>query len=70
MTEPTVDSGKDAYVQAQKKRNLFIGLALAGFVVLVFFVSMTRMAQGIRNDATKSAAMSASHAAAAKPAGQ
>lgn len=57
-------SGKEAYVAAQKKRNLYIGLALAAFVVLVFFVSMARMSQGIHKDAVSraetKAAMSAS----------
>ena len=47
---PDTDSNKAAYLKAQKQRNLVIGLALAGFVVLVFFVSMARMAEGLRHD--------------------
>ncbi len=65
MTEPNLVDGKAAYVKAQKKRNLFIGLALAGFVVLVFFISMARMSQGVKSDAMRAAearaSVSASH---------
>ena len=61
MTENVPEiSGKEAYVAAQKKRNLYIGLALAAFVVLVFFVSMARMSQGIREDAVTRAEAKAS----------
>ncbi|MDI7774715.1 hypothetical protein [Asticcacaulis sp. EMRT-3] len=56
MTPPVSDDDKQAYLKAQKQRNLFIGLALAVFVILVFFISMSRMAQGLRNDAHRSAA--------------
>lgn len=48
-----LNEGKEAYIQAQKKRNLYIGLALFGFVVLVFFISMVRMSQGLKNDAKR-----------------
>lgn len=49
MTElPDLD-GKAAYLKAQKQRNMYIGLGLAAFVILVFFVSMTRMAQNTRH---------------------
>ena len=58
----TLEDDKQAYLKAQKQRNLFIGLGLAAFVILVFFVSMARMAQGLRHDA---AARQALHAAAA-----
>ncbi len=47
----TLEDDKQAYIGAQKKRNLYIGLALGGFVILVFFVSMARMSQGIHHDA-------------------
>jgi hypothetical protein len=49
MTEASSED-KRAYLKAQKQRNLFIGLALAAFVVIVFFVSMSRMAQGLKHD--------------------
>lgn len=49
MPDPVSD--REAYLKAQKQRNLFIGLGLLGFVVLVFFISMTRMAQGLKHDA-------------------
>ena len=53
MTEATPDPvrDRDAYLKAQKLRNLYIGLGLLAFVVLVFFISMTRMAQGLKHDA-------------------
>lgn len=59
----TTEGDKQAYLKAQKQRNLFIGLGLAAFVVLVFFVSMARMAQGLHHDnaarqAVKAQAMS------------
>ncbi|HWU49381.1 MAG TPA: hypothetical protein VN042_05865 [Asticcacaulis sp.] len=49
MTEASPED-KQAYLKAQKQRNLFIGLALAAFVIIVFFVSMSRMAQGLKHD--------------------
>lgn len=49
MTEASPED-KLAYLKAQKQRNLFIGLALAAFVIIVFFVSMSRMAQGLKHD--------------------
>ncbi|MCR6661200.1 MAG: hypothetical protein NVV72_18455 [Asticcacaulis sp.] len=58
--ENVLVEGKAAYVKAQKKRNLYIGLALAAFVVLVFFISMARMSQGIRHDAENAAEARAS----------
>jgi hypothetical protein len=65
MTEPTLSEGKAAYIKAQKTRNLFIGLGLFSFVVLVFFISMARMSQGIKSDAMRAAearaSVSASH---------
>ena len=42
---------KAAYLKAQKQRNLFIALGLALFVVLIFFISMSRMATGLKRDA-------------------
>lgn len=62
MNEP---SGKDAYLKAQKQRNLFIGLGLAVFVILVFFISMSRMAQGLHKSAEMRAAGKAAIAASA-----
>ncbi len=54
MTDVSPDpvSDREAYLKAQRQRNLFIALGLLGFVVLVFFISMTRMAQGLRHDAS------------------
>ncbi|MFT4076131.1 MAG: hypothetical protein QM647_11430 [Asticcacaulis sp.] len=60
LSEGQLNEGKAAYIQAQKKRNLYIGLALFGFVVLVFFISMARMSQGIKNDAKRAAEARAS----------
>lgn len=53
MTDATPDpvSDRKAYLKAQKQRNLFIGLGLATFVILVFFISMTRMAQNLKHEA-------------------
>ncbi len=65
MTEATPDPvrDRDAYLKAQKQRNLFIGLGLVGFVILVFFISMTRMAAGLKHDAQLRQAYRASVAA-------
>ena len=50
-SDPTnIDADKQAYLKAQKQRNIFIGLGLAAFVVIIFFVSMARMAQGLHRD--------------------
>lgn len=53
-------NGKEAYLKAQRQRNLVIGIALGVFVVIVFFVSMSRMAQGVRHDAGQSTSASTS----------
>ena len=58
-------SDKAAYVKAQKLRNLYIGGALLVFVVLVFFISMTRMAAGLKHDKAERAQFHVSAAAAA-----
>jgi hypothetical protein len=58
-------SDKDAYLKAQKRRSLFIGLGLAIFVILVFFISMARMSQGLRRSAEMRAAGKAAIAASA-----
>ena len=58
------DGNKAAYLKAQKQRNLFIALALGAFVILVFFVSMARMAEGLRHD------REVRHAAASASAGK
>jgi hypothetical protein len=58
-------SDRDAYLKAQKQRNLFIGLGLAVFVILVFFISMSRMAEGLRKGAEMRAAGKAAMAASA-----
>ena len=65
MTDVLPDpvSEREAYLKAQKQRNLFIGLGLAGFVILVFFISMTRMAQGLKHETAKREAYRASVAA-------
>ncbi len=61
----TAADTKAEYLKAQKKRNLFIGLALVVFVALVFFISMARMAQGLKKDATLRAMARAQAAASA-----
>ena len=65
LPESTLAEGKAAYVKAQKKRNLFIGLALGAFVILVFFIAMARMSQGIKADAMRAAEARASQSASA-----
>ena len=67
--EKTLAEGKAAYVKAQKKRNLYIGLGLAAFVVLVFFIAMARMSQGIKADAVRAAEARASQSGDIGPAG-
>ncbi|ESQ76531.1 hypothetical protein [Asticcacaulis sp. YBE204] len=42
---PDPEADKKAYLAAQKRRNIAIGLSLFAFVVLVFLVSLTRMMQ-------------------------
>lgn len=59
----TEDDGKAAYIKAQKQRNLAIGAGLLVFVILVFFISMARMAQGVRHDKDSHAAFASSQAA-------
>ena len=52
MTDaPDPVEAKTAYLKAQKQRNLYIALGLALFVVLVFFISMSRMSDGLKRDA-------------------
>ncbi|MFT3996208.1 MAG: hypothetical protein QM667_02285 [Asticcacaulis sp.] len=46
LASPTDD--KKAYLAAQKRRNIAIGLGLFAFVVLVFLVSVVRMTEGMR----------------------
>lgn len=65
MTSVTETDAKAAYLKAQKQRNLYIGLGLAAFVVLVFFISMARMSQGLHQDAKKRAEFKAAAAASA-----
>lgn len=50
MAEPqdtNLAENKKAYLAAQKRRNLAIGLSLGAFVLLVFIVSVVRMAEGV-----------------------
>jgi hypothetical protein len=70
VTDATPDpvADRDAYLKAQKQRNLYIGLGLVGFVILVFFISMTRMAAGLKHDAVLRQAAHASAAASASAA--
>ncbi len=71
MTDATPDPApdpmrdRDAYLKAQKQRNLFIGLGLLAFVILVFFISMTRMAAGLKHNAAVRQAYRSSVAASA-----
>lgn len=44
----TTEDDKKAYLAAQKRRNIAIGLGLLAFVVLVFLVSIIRMTQGVQ----------------------
>lgn len=62
---PTPADSKAEYLKAQKKRNLYIALALVVFIALVFFISMSRMAAGLRRDAD---ARALSHTPTAAPA--
>lgn len=48
MTPTIDDAGKEAYVNAQKQRNLAIGAGLLIFVTLVFFVTMARMSHNMK----------------------
>jgi hypothetical protein len=34
-------------LQARKRRNLWIALAVAGFVVLVFFITLAKLQAGV-----------------------
>ncbi|MBP2158952.1 MULTISPECIES: hypothetical protein [Asticcacaulis] len=61
---PKNEDDKAAYLKAQKQRNLFIALGLVLFVVLVFFISMSRMASGLKRDAHLRAVAAESAAAA------
>lgn len=66
MTDaPDPVEAKAAYVKAQKQRNLFIALGLLLFVVLVFFISMSRMSSGLKRDAYLRAAAAAAESASA-----
>lgn len=52
MTDaPDPATEKAAYLKAQKQRNLYIALGLGLFVVLVFFISMSRMASNLKREA-------------------
>jgi hypothetical protein len=62
---PKLADDKAAYLKAQKQRNLYIALGLALFVVLVFFISMSRMSAGLKRDAHLRA-VAAESAAASK----
>ncbi len=71
MTDaPKLADDKAAYLKAQKQRNLYIALGLALFVVLVFFISMSRMSAGLKRDAHLRAVAAESAAAAASKVGQ
>ena len=59
------DDGKAAYIKAQKQRNLAIGLGLLGFVVLVFFITMTRISTNAKHTVEQRAAFASSQAAQA-----
>ncbi|MEI9906135.1 MAG: hypothetical protein WDN06_21200 [Asticcacaulis sp.] len=59
----TDEAGKAAYLKAQKQRNLAIGAGLLVFVILVFFISMARIAQGVKHDREAKASFASSQAA-------
>jgi hypothetical protein len=48
---PDPATNKAAYLKAQKQRNLYIALGLGLFVVLVFLISMSRMATNLKREA-------------------
>jgi hypothetical protein len=48
---PDPAANKAAYLRAQKQRNLYIALGLGLFVVLVFLISMSRMATNLKREA-------------------
>ena len=66
----TDDDGKAAYVKAQKQRNLAIGGALLVFVVLVFFITMARIATNAGHTVAQRAAIASSQAAQSLSASQ
>ncbi len=41
--EPAGRAGEDEFARRRRRRNLVIGLALAGFVAVVFFATMAKM---------------------------
>jgi len=44
---PVTEADKKAYLAAQKRRNIAIGLALTAFIALVFIVTIVRIRQGL-----------------------
>ena len=46
MSEPSVVLSPDE-VKARKRRNLWIALSIAAFVVLVFLITMVKVKDGI-----------------------
>ncbi|MGZ3298370.1 MAG: hypothetical protein ACXU8U_01880 [Asticcacaulis sp.] len=50
LPDTNIATEQAAYTSAQKMRNLYIGGALLLFVVLVFFVTMVRMSENMRNE--------------------
>ena len=46
----TPPANLDAYLEAQKARNLAIGFALLGFVALVFAISIAQLNEGLKHD--------------------
>lgn len=45
-TESPCSLSKEA-LAARKRRNIWLGLALAGFVIIVLLITMVRLANGI-----------------------
>ncbi len=61
MTTPDdTEAGKAAYIKAQKQRNYAIGGGLLLFVVLVFFITMARIATNAKHAAEQRAAATVS----------
>ncbi|ESQ74477.1 hypothetical protein [Asticcacaulis sp. AC402] len=61
----TTEDDKKGYLAAQKKRNYFIAGGLLLFVVLVYFVTMSRLSQNTKAEALRSAQSQAEAAASA-----
>jgi hypothetical protein len=46
MSSPTPSPDRQAILAARKRRNIALGLALGGFVILIFVVTVLKLAGG------------------------